>query len=125
MMKLTIIVFLTLFCSFTYAECTAEQNAAKIDVLIDRGSESVKAGGEHGYMDLIMIHAPAEVLGLPITKMELTEGEVESFWVPVAFNIYKDKAITGIRGFKDSIKDFEIAIYYGNKDCKKSVQISL
>ena len=121
-MKSIFVTALLLFCSPTFAECTVEQSNSAIDIKVQHIENGIRAGGNHGYMDEIHISAPAIFMDIPLAAMELTEGEVSSFWVPVAFTITNGVAQTTISGYKESIKDFEMAIYYESKQCKRSVQ---
>jgi len=121
-MKSIFAIVLLLLCSPTFAECTIEQSSSEIDIRVQHIENGVKAGGNHGHMDQIHVSAPAIFKGIPLAAIELTEGEVSSFWVPVAFTITNGVAQTTISGYKESIKDFEIAIYYENQQCKRSVQ---
>ena len=105
-----------------FAECSPEQQSAEINIKVIRGPRTVEAGGNHGMMDRIGIIAPAEVAGIPITAMELTKGEVAEFWIPLAYKINKGSASTAITGHQFAIKHFEVAIYYENDKCKKSIQ---
>ncbi len=49
--------------------------------------------------------------------MKITEGEVASFYIPLAFTKIGDFAITEILGYKDSLKDFELILSYTNGNC--------
>ena len=122
-MKLLTFVLFSRLSTTAFAECTPEQEVANIDVEIISGK--TKAGGNHGMMQQITILAPSQVKGVPLQSMELTEGEVASFWIPVAFKIDNGIAKTVISGYKESIKHFEIAIYYANEQCNKSVQLAI
>ena len=106
----------------SFAECTEEQKRAEIELLVYKEPNGVKAGGKHGMMDRIIIKAPVTVSGIPIEAMELTRGEVSELWIPVAYELSDGVAVTAISGYPDAIKNFEIAVYYKNDNCKKSIQ---
>ena len=121
-MKAVFFAALLLFCSPIFAECTVEQSNGTIDIKVQYVENGIRAGGNHGYMDQVHISAPAVLMAIPLVAMKLTEGEVSSFWVPVAFTIANGVAQTTISGYKESIKGFEIAVYYESQQCKRSVQ---
>ena len=121
-MKILLILIVLFSSGSAVAECTAEQESTEIDIKVIRGPRTVEAGGNHGMMDRIGINAPAEVAGIPITAMELTKGEVAEFWIPLAFKTNNGRATTEITGYQFAIKHFEVAIYYENDNCKKSIQ---
>ena len=124
-MKLLIASILFVLPIPSLAECSKEIEHVNVGVQIEINSEKVKAGGEHGSMDEVTISTPAAIEGIPLLSMELTAGEVASFWVPVAFKINNGIATTAIRGYKESIKDFEILINFADSQCHKSVQRSI
>ncbi len=57
--------------------------------------------------------------------MELAEGEVASFWIPLAYEIKDSIASSTISGYKEEILNFEVAVYYGDSNCQRSIQRSL
>lgn len=81
-----------------------------------------KAGGNHGYMDRVIIQAPAELEGLPFSGMELTEGEVANFWIPLAYEVKGGLGSSTISGYEEKINNFEVAVYYGDSSCQRSIQ---
>ena len=119
-MKTTIALVFSILCCSAYAECTKEQNNKHINVKINHIANGVKAGGNHGYMDVVHIEVPAIFEGIPLTAMDLSEGEVSSFFVPVAFKLVNGVAKTTISGYKESIKGFEISFHYESKKCNRS-----
>ncbi len=121
-MKLIFIPVIFLICSSAFAECTSEQLRAEIGIKIQRIENGIKAGGNHGEMDQVHISAPSIFMGIPLASIELTEGEVSHFWVPVAFEINNGIAQTTISGHKEAIKNFEIAVYYESQQCSRSLQ---
>ena len=110
---------------FAQAKCTDAQNSQSIEIKIDKIFGAVKAGGNHGYMDIVKVSAPAKVSGVPIHAMKLTKGEVAEFWVPIAFSIDNDFAYTEVTGYSDSIKGFEISVSYLNEQCQLVAQRSI
>ena len=108
--------------SSALAECTKAQESAEIDITVIRGPKSVETDDNHGMMDRIAINAPAEIQGLQIAAMELTRGEVAELWIPLAYTIDGGRVVTAITGYHSAIQNFEVAIYYENGTCKKSIQ---
>ena len=106
-MKFLPIVIIWLFSSAVFAKCTAKQESAEIDVIVIHGPKSVKTGGNQGMFDRITINKPAAVEGMPIVSMELTHGEVAEFWIPLAYTINSERAVTAITGHHNAIQHFE------------------
>jgi len=118
------IYFLLLIIAFgtAHAECTKSQNDTNIELQIEVSPNAVKAGGNHGYMYTVEINAPIIVAGIPLKALELTEAEVASYWLPIAYETKGKYAVTKIVGYKESIKNFEIAVYYESTQCSLSIQ---
>lgn len=122
MNKIITFIVLVLMSFLTHSECSPKQNASSIEVSIKYTAAGKKAGGNHGYMDKVLIEAPVKVEGLSLSGMELTEGEVASFWIPLAYEVIGTTAQTEVSGYKEEIKNFEVAIYYSSDNCRKSIQ---
>lgn len=122
MNKLFTFTLLLLAHSTVWAECSSSQKAASIELDVKYIFAGAKAGGNHGHMDQVIIQAPTELEGLSLSGMELTEGEVASFWVPLAYEVKGAIAISTISGYEEKIKKFEVAVYYGDSNCQRSIQ---
>lgn len=105
-----------------FSECTDKQNEADVDIKIDRLAKSIKAGGSHGFMDEIVISMPLDTMGMSLNELYLTEGEVESYWVPLAYTTEDDFAKVSIIGYKHAIKNFEISAIYQKEACTRRIQ---
>ena len=108
--------------TYVQADCTTEQNERVIPLSIEYISAGIKAGESHGYMDKVVIEAPLIIEGLELSGMEITEGEVTNFWIPLAYQVHDSVARTEIKGYKEEIENFEVAAYYISDDCQKSIQ---
>ena len=122
MNRLITVTILGLISSFAHAECTAKQNENAIPLSIEYTSSGTQAGGNHGHMDKVVIETPLVVEGLALSGMEITEGEVANFWIPLAYKAVDSIARTEISGYKEEIRNFEVAVYYTGENCKKSIQ---
>lgn len=122
MNKLITITILGLISNFAHAECTTKQNEITIPLSIEYNSAGTKSGGNHGHMDKVVIETPLVVEGLTLSGMEITEGEVANFWIPLAYKAVDSIARTEISGYKEEIRNFEVAVYYTSDNCQKSTQ---
>jgi len=122
MNRLFIFTLSLLASSTVWAECSAAQKAAAIELDVKYLPTVTKVGGNHGYMDQVIVQAPIELEGLSLSEMELTKGEVASFWIPVAYKVKGNIASSTISGYEEEIKNFEVAVYYGDSSCKRSIQ---
>jgi hypothetical protein len=113
---------LSLFSAVASAECTDTQSNAKINITIEVLPENVKAGGNHGYMDKVTIQVPLSVEGISLASIELTEGEVAGFWIPLAYEVNNDVAEAEFVGYKSEMKDFEVSVQYESEQCQVSMQ---
>jgi len=118
---ITVIIF-GFISAFVQAECTTEQNEQAIPLSIEYTSAGTKSGGNHGYMDNVVIETPLAVEGLKLSGMEITEGEVANFWIPLAYKTLDSIARTEISGYKEEIRNFEVAAYYISDNCQKTIQ---
>ena len=91
MNRLFVFTLSLLASSTVWAECSAAQKAAAIEL---------------------------DVKYLPTA----TKGEVASFWIPLAYKVKGDIASSTISGYEEEIKNFEVAVYYGDSSCKRSIQ---
>jgi hypothetical protein len=73
-------------------------------------------------MDKVVIETPLLVEDLKLSGMEITEGEVANFWIPLAYKPVDSIARTEIIGHKEEIKKFEVTVYYTSENCQKSIQ---
>lgn len=121
---ITVIIFVFIS-AFVQAECTTEQNEQVISLSIEYISSGTKAGANHGYMDKVVIETPLVFEGLQLSGMEITEGEVANFRIPLAYKTLDSIARTEISGYKEEIRNFEVAVYYISDNCQKSIQRSL
>lgn len=122
-MKILLISLIILaFSSGLIAECTDVQKASTIEIEIEQLKNRARSNGNHDFMDVFQIKAPVLVAGTKLVYMELTEGEVANFWIPLAYKISGDFAVTEITGYRESIKNFEVAVYYRGGECSKSIQ---
>ena len=113
MMKLVILVlFLASF--DVLANCPEQQN---LDVQTSIAVNDVKAGGDHGYMDIVTISVPKIVNGIPFKSIELTPGDVSEYWIPLATKVKGDRLIATITGYPVSIKPFEFWVNYSDGKC--------
>ena len=113
MMKLVILVlFLASF--DVLSNCPEQQN---LDVQTSIAVNDVKAGGDHGYMDIVTISVPKIVNGIPFKSIELTFGEVSEYWIPLATKVKGDRLIATITGYPVSIKPFEFWVNYSDGKC--------
>ncbi|MGM0564214.1 MAG: hypothetical protein ACQES2_07785 [Pseudomonadota bacterium] len=119
--KLAPFILLSIFSSLVSAECTPEQNREEIPLSVETESDA-SSGGNHGAMDRVIIKAPLEVSGVPLASMKLTEGEVASFWVPLAYQVAGDFVRAEIIGYRSAIESFEVAVYYESENCSRSIQ---
>ena len=55
-------------------------------------------------MDSVIIEVPLKFIGLSLNSMEITEGKVANFYIPLAFTKTNCVALTKILGDKDSIE---------------------
>lgn len=122
MNKLITVTILGLISTFSQAECTTKQNEQAIPLSIEYISAGTKAGGNHGDMDKVVIETPLVVGGLELSGMEITKGEVANFWIPLAYKAVDSIARTEISGYKEEIRNFEVAVYYTSDNCQKSIQ---
>lgn len=122
MRKYIVYSILSMISFLANAECSIEQNNSSIDLVIKIKSNDVKAGGNHDFMDKVIIEAPLEVVGLEISHLELTKGEVARFWIPLAFKKIGKYARTEFSGYEEEIKNFEVAAHYKGGGCYKFVQ---
>ena len=117
MIKYLIFAILIGFSSQSIAECSELQKKSGFDIKTILISNGVKAGGNHGYMDVINISVPLDILGVPFQSIELTYGEVSAYWIPLATQIEDGRIIGSLSGYKDSIYQFEFSVTYENDSC--------
>ncbi|GAA6135011.1 hypothetical protein NBRC116188_18010 [Oceaniserpentilla sp. 4NH20-0058] len=122
MNKLIPVAMIGFISTFAQAECTTKQNEQAIPLSIKYTSAGTKAGGNHGHMDKVVIETPLVVGVLELSGMEITEGEVANFWIPLAYKAVDFIARTEISGYKEEIRNFEVAVYYTSENCQKSIQ---
>ena len=118
---ITVIIF-GFISACVQAECTIKQNGKAIPLSIEYTSAGTKVGGNHGHMDKVVIETPLVFEGLKLFGMDITEGEVANFWIPLAYKEVDSIARTEISGYKDRIKNFEVAVHYISDNCQKSIQ---
>ena len=118
---ITVIIF-CFISAFVQAECTTKQNEQTIPLSIVYTSAGTKPGGSHGHMDKVVIETPLVFEGLKLSGMEITEGEVANFWIPLAYKTLDSIARTEIGGYKEEIINYEVAVYYISDHCQKSIQ---
>ncbi|MCV6623855.1 MAG: hypothetical protein OIF51_19135 [Cellvibrionaceae bacterium] len=124
-MKYLVLIILSVFTTKSFAGCLVDIKNTDINLSVDRMSESVKAGGNHGYMDTIKIEVLSHYQGAPLETMLLTRGEVAEFWFPIAFKVESKVAVTTLTGTHESLKNLEIAFYYTDAECTLSTQVML
>ncbi len=125
MNKLFAFTLLLLANSTVWAQCSSSQQAAALELDVKHIPAGTAAGGNHEHMDKIIIQAPIELAGMYLSGMELTEGEVANFWVPLAYEVKGAIASSIISGYKEAIENFEVAVYYGDSNCQRSILRSL
>ena len=113
MMKLLTLAFLIV--SFdTFANCPEQKD---LDIRTSIDVKGVKAGGNHGFMDVVTISAPSSIDGIPFKSIELTYGEVSEYWIPLATTLKNDRFVATISGYSDSINQFEFWVNYSDGKC--------
>ena len=120
-----LILLLSIYSGFSFSECTAEQNSAPINIITSVDISGVKAGGDHGYMDVITIEIPKAILGVPFESIEMTEGEVAEYWIPLQTIAQGDKFVASFSGHKSGILNLEFAVNFQNKNCLLSSYTSV
>jgi len=117
MNKLLILAILIGLSNQCIAECTAIQKQSSLDVKTILISNGVKAGGNHGFMDVINISVPLHISGVPFESIELTYGEVSEYWIPLATKVIDGRVVGSLSGYKESINQFEFSVTYQNDSC--------
>lgn len=120
-----LILLLSIYSGFSFSECTTEQNSAPININTTVNISGVKAGGNHGYMDVITIEIPKAILGVPFKSIEMTEGEVAEYWIPVQTIVQGDNVVASFSGHKSRILNLEFAVSFHNKSCILSAYTSV
>lgn len=113
MMKFAI-TLLSLASFGVLANCPEQQ---KLNVQTTVTVNGVKAGGDHGFMDVVTISMPQIVNGIPFKSVELTFGEVSEYWIPLATEIKDNRVIAKLTGYPESIKIFEFWVNYSDGKC--------
>ena len=124
-MKYLALIIVSVLSAKSFAGCFVDIKSKDIELKVDRVSEGVKAGGNHGYMDTIKIQVLNHYQGAPLETMLLTKGEVAEFWYPIAFSVKDGMAVTTLTGTTESLKSLEMAFYYTDAECTLSTQVLL
>lgn len=97
-----------------FSSCPEQQN---LDVQTSIEANGVKAGGNHGFMDVVTISVPKSVSNLPFESIRLTHGEVAEYWIPLDTNLLNNRIVATLFGYQDSIQNFEFWVNYSNGVC--------
>ena len=122
MTKLTLLLSILFFSGACFAECTTSRSLDGLTPEIEFVPGTQEAGSMHLPMGTVKIQVPLKHGDLVLSSMEITEGEVARFYIPLAFKKVEDFAVTEISGFKDTLKDFELILSYSNGICYSAQQ---
>jgi len=123
--KLTLLLLILFFSGTNLAECTATQNLIGLAPEIKILPGTQEAGSMHLPMDNVKIKVPLIHNGLTLDFMEITEGEVANFYIPLAFNKTENFAIADISGYRDFLESFELIVSYAKGSCHAIQQSTL
>lgn len=112
--KVLLAAILSFISSGVFATCPAQQD---LDVKTNIEVNGVKAGGNHGFMDVVTISVPESVNSIPFESIQLTYGEVSEYWIPLATKMHNGRIRTSFNGYPEAIKHFEFWVNYSNGKC--------